>query len=301
MRIMKQIKPIKIKSENIGLLQKNLIRNDQFDRKIREIEIRTRNLKKREERERIWRGDKVNSGIRVSRRNVQKSKGETLNMLLGNKVDTLKKTVKKKKSKRKSKKPNDSMTSLITGPVFGNTIQTVSRNSNSNCNSNLLNEKTIEADINYLKYKERIPVILQNRPSGEVFCVFGCQSEKVIKEMNLKLMNSQSIINNHIEILESIIKGSEKEKYLEETQKAGGFIVDVLFKEQKKKYKRQRILRKIEMDLGLEKLFNLLKDQESKTDEPNIDLLNLDKFLENQNDFSSEGILKFYDMLIIFF
>ena len=60
-RILKGVKPKKKRRENIMPLERNMLESEQYDRKIREIEIRSKNLRLRREREirlQMARGDK---------------------------------------------------------------------------------------------------------------------------------------------------------------------------------------------------------------------------------------------------
>ena len=60
-RILKGVKPRKKRRENIMPLEQNILESEQYDRKIREIEIRSKNLRLRREREirlQMARGDK---------------------------------------------------------------------------------------------------------------------------------------------------------------------------------------------------------------------------------------------------
>jgi hypothetical protein len=96
-RILSGVRPIKISKENITPYELDIIKRDQYDRKIREIEIRARNIKRRQRKEDIWK--------KGNRKNEKKDIGTVDELLKKNqKFSSMLKNRNKKKKKRNLQK-----------------------------------------------------------------------------------------------------------------------------------------------------------------------------------------------------
>ena len=300
------------------LFELNILRNKQFDMKVREIEIRARNLKKRQEREKLWKKGKIGFGKKEEEMYSPKKPGSTINNLIHGSnprkanINSVKKKRKKGKGKGKGKgrfqskgrkSKIGSQTSMFgSGNQFKKTEE-LSKKINharkkakknnffdTNINTKTLNLKTQKlVTLKKEKFHDKIPEFLRDKESEKVLIAFGAQSETIIDKMHAKISKSQEILNQYIEKVEKVIKGDNKERYLVEETEPDGFLEEILAKGQRQKYRKQFIMKRIEDKIGLETLYNNLKNE--KNDEINI--RKIKQKLQNVEFLQKEGKFEF--------
>jgi hypothetical protein len=242
-RIISGVKPIKISKENITPYELDIIKRDQYYRKIREIEIRARNIKRRQKREEIWRRGEP-------QKSTKKDVG-TVDELLrrDEKFAKLIKSKNKKKNKKKKKLKTKSKMTSIKQISSQNHIHQEGQSSQDNANI------VIEMDFSNTQKLN----LIENEDSRNILKLFYSQSKQLIQEMRDRMTNSQSILGLYMNKLEIVIKGDNQEKYNDELN-ATGFVSKTILKEQRVKYRKLYCINSIEKRVGVLQLFKELTD-----------------------------------------
>lgn len=256
---------MKVTKENITPYELDILKRDQYDRKIREIEIRARNIKRREHREMLW-----------GRKPVGNKEVGTVDELL-RKNRSFSKLLNKRKNKKnqilKSKNRNKKVTS----------INEIKENTHFNKTLKAAKNKDISSQIDFTN-TQKIGMF-KNNDSKQVLTLFYSQAKVLIQEMKSRMQSSQSILKIYMDKLEKIIKGEKHDKYLDDSSEQGrGFIEKIIMKEQREKYGRLACMTRIEDRIGLFALFDQLSEG---AEELNLTLLN--EALANVDDLNEEG------------
>ena len=216
----------------------NILKQDQYDRKIREIEIRAKNIKRRERREKLW-----GRGVKAKEKEIG-----TVDELLVKNQNFSKMIQRKKKQKNRGKRRKIKQTSIKQFP-----------------------STTKIQKINYVSSKKRIPSqslveidftitqklkLIKNDECKSILSLFYSQSKELLKEMKDRMSNSQEIIKSYMEKLEKVIKGDKSHKYMEiESNEETGFIGRTVLREQKIKYRKLWCINSMEKRYGIIGLF----------------------------------------------
>lgn len=209
----------------------DLLRRDQFDRKIREIEIRSRNIKRRQKREAMWK--KKPPG--------QSKKGATVEELLKDHQqfsDSLKNRKKRAKGKAKTTKRRNRRTSI----------------KNAGEDAKQAKEGEIKArEIKDFTNTQKLDLV-KDDDCKEILKVFYAQSKELIRQMRERMSSSQTVLKVYMDRLEHILKGDPREKYLGD-EPDPGFIGHTILREQRLKYRKLHCLNLLEKRMGVLKLF----------------------------------------------
>ena len=237
-RILSGVRPIKISKENITPYELDIIKRDQYDRKIREIEIRARNIKRRQRKEEIWKRGKhkrrENKGIGTVDELLQKNK-QFSNML---------------KSRNKKKRKRNIKEKKITSIKQLSAKDEISVETESNMNNENI---VVEMDFSNTQKLN----LIDNEDCRNILKLFYSQSKQLIQEMRDRMTNSQSILKLYMDKLETVIKGDSKQKYLQEDDEQG-FVTRTILKEQRIKYRKLHCINGMEKRLGVIELFKEL-------------------------------------------
>lgn len=238
-RILSGVRPVKVTRENITPYELDILKRDQFDRKIREIEIRSRNIKRRQKREALW--------ARAPPGHPHPGKGATVNELLENnqKFSNMLRNKKNHANKRNKVKKKRGRRTSIKKPEQERPREAGQEPARAPAVDSFSNTQKLD--------------LVKDEDCREILTLFYTQSKELIEQMRDRMSSSQGILKAYMDRLEQILRGDARHKYIDDDPDTGeGFIGQTILREQRQKYRKLHCMNALEKRLGAMGLFREL-------------------------------------------
>lgn len=235
----------KLSRENATVYEMNLLRRDQFDRKVREVEFRARNLRRRREREALWKGSRAAkpSGAR----------GATIEELLRRQRSSGPRPARrppavegggprKARVRGKARPEKKGQATSIGSPSSGGGASRGGSPLRGTLEGAPLADLSNTCKLEMVKDDGRKAVLR----------LFYAQSKRLLAEMRARVESISETLKAYMERLENILEGSPRDKYLGEER---GSPANALFREQREKYAKLALVTGLEKRFGPAGLF----------------------------------------------